>query len=669
MLKIGIPSYLTREAPQMQRITSGIPQPGSQLDRRALVVNIDKEKRTLELSFSSEIEVKRWPGFIEVLDHSRDAVDLTRLNSRGPLLFNHDLDEVIGVIESAEVASDRKGRALVRFGNSARAKEVWDDVQDGILSNVSVGYRINEIKLKESRENGDDVYIITRWEPYEISIVSAPADTSVGVGRSAQPTHNPKKNLIMNREQMIAWLRARNITVADDVSDAELTRLITEYKAPAPTPAPAPAQRGVQVGEDHSDAVKAERQRMADITAAAKKLKLTELGERFVNEGKSVDEFRAAALEEITKRNVQFKESNTPIGLNDREKRNFSFLKLFRTLADPQNKGLREDAAFELDVTSAARSHRKNARGTVIPVDVLRSPIDAEALGRRDIVSIKTGSGYTGTGGETVATNLLASNYFELLRNKTSIMRLGRILGGLVGDIDIPKQLTNAANAGWIGEDEQAPNRDMTFGSISLSPKTVAAYGHVTRKMLMQSSLDVEALLRADLAAAMGQAIDVAGYYGDGTGNAPVGIRYTDGINAVYFAGSVPTWAELVEMETLLAEANLDPNTARYVHNARMRGSFKTTKKVAGSSTETFLWEGNGVNGYSSEVTNQIENGHLFFGEFSELIIGMWGGLDIIVDPYTQSSRGRIIINNFQDVDFEVRRPEAFTFGLPLAES
>jgi HK97 family phage major capsid protein/HK97 family phage prohead protease len=661
----ALPTYLTREAPTGQRITSGIPQPGSQFDRLATVINVDKEKRTLELSFSSEIEVLRWPGFIEVLDHSRDAVDLSRLNARGPLLFNHDLDEVIGVIETAEIAADRKGRALVRFGNSARAKEVWEDVQDGILGNVSVGYRIHEIKLKESRANGDDVYVVTRWEPYEISIVSAPADTSVGVGRSVQPSKPaPKKDSLMNREQMIAWLAARGIQVAADIADADLVRMVNEYKPATPTPAPAPQ---VQVGADNSAAVTAERKRMADIMEAGKKLKLTELAERFVTEGKSVDDFRAAALEEVTKRNASFKESNTPVGLNDKEARSFSFLNLIRHLADPQNNNLREKAKFELEVCEAARSHRKNARGTVIPVDVLRSPLSAEA--RRDIVSIKTGSGYTGTGGETVQTTLLASSFFELLRNRTSIMRLGTIMGGLVGDIDIPKQLTNAANAGWIGEDDQAPNRDMTFGSISLSPKTVACYGHVTRKMLMQSSLDVEALLRRDLAAAMAQAIDVAGYYGDGTGNAPKGIRYSDGVNALYFAGAAPTYAELVEMETLIEEANLDPATSRYVHNARMKGTFKTTKKVAGSSTETFLWEGNGVNGYSSEVTNQIESGHLFFGDFSELMIGMWGGLDIIVDPYTQSSRGRIIVNNFQDVDFEVRRPEAFVFGTTLAAS
>lgn len=638
-------------------------QPGEAGTRLMSVENIDKDKRTLELSFSSDAEIKRW-GIIEVLDHSPGAVDLSRLNQGGPLLFNHDLDEVLGVIERAWLDGTGKGRALVRFSKREDAEEVWQDVQDGILRNVSVGYRINEIKLKETRDDGTDVYVATKWEPYEISIVTAPADSSVGVGRSNNTNNSKPENPFPMKDKLLAACKQRGITLKGDETEDQLLELL----AKTPEPTPAAAQRSIQVGEDHSDAVKAERKRMADITEAAKKLKLVELGERFVTEGKSVDEFRAAALDEVTKRGAAFRESHTPIGLNDKEQRSFSFLKLMRTLADPQNKAFREEAAFELEVTSAARSHRKSARGTVIPVDVLRAPIDAEALAKRDIVSIKTGSGYTGTGGNTVETTLLSSNYYELLRNRTSIMRLGRILGGLVGDIDIPRQATNAENASWIGEDDQAPMRDMTFGSINLSPKTVAAYGAVTRKMLMQSSLDVEALLRADLAQCMGQAIDVAGYYGNGA-NTPTGIRFTNGINAVFFAGTVPTWTEIVNMETELAEANLDPASARYVHNARMRGSFKTTKKVASSSTETFLWEGNGINGYASEVTNQIQNNHLFFGDFNELIIGMWGGLDILVDPYTESRRGRILVNNFQDVDFEVRRPEAFTFGLPLAQS
>ena len=653
----GLPTYLTRDANPGARITSGIPQPGAELALRALVVSIDKEKRSLELSFSSEIEVKRWPGFIEVLDHGREAVDLSRLNARGPLLFNHDLDKVVGVIENAEIGMDRKGRALVRFGNSTRANEVWQDVQDGILSNVSVGYRIHEIKLKETRENGDDVYVVTRWEPYEISIVSAPADTSVGVGRSVTPPNKPKIHPM--KDKLIAAAQARGLTLKGDETEDQLLDMLAVK--------PEPTVRTVTVTQDNTEAATAERKRAADILAAGKQFKADDLAARAVAEGKTVDQFRTELLAEIEKRNTSLRNSNQPIGLSDKEVKDFQFLRLFRHLVDPQSKSARDAAAFELEVVEAARSHRKQARGVVIPVDILRAPLSAEA--RRNIVSIKTGSGYTGTGDNTVQTTLLASSYFELLRNRTTIMQLGTVLGGLVGDFDMPKQATNASNASWIGEDEEAPQRAMTFGQISLRPKTVAAHAAITRKMLMQSSLDVEALVRRDIASAMAQAIDFAGYYGDETGNTPKGIRYTTGINAVFFAAANPTWLELVQMETEIAADNIDPAAARYVFNARMRGHTKTTQKFPTTPTGMTIWENGSVNGYGTEITNQLTNGHVFFGDFSELIIGMWGGLDIIVDPYTESKRGRIIISNFQDVDFEVRRPEAFTFGVPLAAS
>lgn len=651
----GLPAFQTREAPTGARITSGIPQPGAEFNRLASVVTVDKDKRTLELSFSSEIEVKRWPGFIEVLDHGREAVDLTRLNARGPLLFNHDLDKVVGVIESAEIGSDRKGRAVVRFGNSERAREVWQDVQDGILSNVSVGYRIHEIKLSESRENGDDVYVVTRWEPYEISIVSAPADTSVGVGRSVQPSKTNSEIHPM-KDKLIAACAARGITLKGDETEDQLLALLGTK--------PEPEVRTIEVVRDNSDAAKAERQRAADILAAGKQFKAEDLAQRAVAEGKTLDQFRTELLDEVNKRQAAFREAGAPLGLSDKEVRQFQFLRLIRSLTDPQSKKFRDEAAFELEVTEAARSHRKQARGTVIPVDVLRAPLSAEA--RRDIVSIKTGAGYTGTGDNTVQTTLLASSFFELLRNRATIMQLGTVLGGLVGDFDMPKQATNAANAAWIGEDDEAPVRAMTFGQISLRPKTVAAYGQITRKMLMQSSLDVEALLRRDLAASMAQAIDYAGYYGDGTSNAPVGIKETAGINSIDFAAANPTWVELVNMETEIEADNINPASARYVFNARMKGHCKTTQKFPATPTGATIWEGNGVNGYGAEITNQIANGHVFFGDFSELIIGMWGGLDIVVDPYTESKRGRIVITNFQDVDFEVRRPEAFTFGVQV---
>jgi HK97 family phage major capsid protein len=248
-----------------------------------------------------------------------------------------------------------------------------------------------------------------------------------------------------------------------------------------------------------------------------------------------------------------------------------------------------------------------------------------------------------------------------------------RSLGGLVGNIDIPRQ-TAGATAAWIGEDGDSIVRTQTIDQISLSPKTLAAHTEITRRLIVQSSLDVEAMVRSDLATAVALEIDRAGFYGTGATNQPRGIANYAGINAVDFGGtgagdpggpnnSMPTFAELVQMETEVSVDNADVAGMAYIFNARMRGHLKVTPRF-GTGTESTIWEpGNTVNGYSTEVTNQLNDRDVFFGNFNDLLVGMWGGIEINVDPYTHSLKGRIRIVTFQDVDFVLRRVESFCWG------
>lgn len=663
MLKLG----------NYQRDIGKLPEgfkPGEQSTRVMTVDKIDKEARTIELSFSSEIEVKRW-GMIEILDHSKGAVNLDRLNGGGPLLFNHDLDKVIGVIEKAWIDSSGKGRALVRFSKREAAEEAWQDVQDGILRNVSVGYRINEIKLKETRDDGTDVYLVTKWEPYEISIVSAPADTSVGVGRSEQTeqkTETTKRNL-MNREQMIAWLAARGITVDANITDEALTRQITDWKPAAPVTDPAAiaakAQRSIQVGEDHSRGATEERTRVKNILAAGEQYGQRELAQKAVEEGKDLNTFRGELLEAVNKRNQQVVDSTRPIGLTDKEARGFSFRKLMLALTSPAGESKRdaEGARFELEVCQAAADamQHRSAKGLVLPLDVLAAvPMQRGT----DVVSIKTASGYTGSGGNTVQTQLLSQSFIDILRNRTVIMQLGTELSGLVGNIDIPRQ-TTGASASWIGEDADSTQEDVDFDLVSLRPKTVTNFMEVTRKMLMQSSLGIEAILRREMAAGLALQMDLKGFYGTGLSDTPTGIKATSGINSFYWAtDNTPLYTELVRMETEIASDNADVPSMAYVTNPVIRGYAKGARKIATSTDSITLWEpGNTLNGYRTEITNQVATGDVFFGNWADMLIGMWGGLDLTVDPYTHSKKGRIRIVGFQDVDFTVRRAASFCYA------
>lgn len=633
--------------------------------RELTIISFDKEARTVEVAFSSDIELERWPGVIEKLSHDPGACDLSRLNDAASLLFNHDRNEQLGVVESARIDNDGKGRAVVRFGRSEDAEEKWQDVQDKILTKVSVGYLIKEVKLAEERENGVDVYVVTKWQPYEISFVTIPADPNCGAGRSLPPPKNqPKGKILMNRDQMIALLKKRGLTVPDDATDEQLVRMVTDSE---PNPEQKPK---ITVEAERAAGRDAEQTRTKTILEAGEKYGQRELAIKAVQEGKSVNEFREMLLDATNTHNNQIRDGAKPIGLSDKETRSFSFGKLIRALCDPQDKSARESAKFELEACDAAAEQvtHRSLKGTMIPVEVLMAPLveQRHLSGERgtNTISVKSGAGYTGTGGNAVQTTLLASSFIDLLRNRTVLMQLCTELGGLLGNLDIPKQSTGTSGY-WIGEDDDATKTDIDLGIVSLRPKTVANYGEITRKMLTQPSIGMELLLRTDLAKGLALAIDRAGFYGDGTGNAPVGIKSTSGVNSVSFAAVNPTYAELVQMETEIAIDNAEVSSMAYVINPVQRGNFKTSRRIGTSTDSLTIWEpGNTVNGYRTEVTNQVTAGDVFFGNYADFLVGLWGGLEITVDPYTNAKKGRICIVGMQDVDFAIRRAQSFTYGV-----
>jgi HK97 family phage major capsid protein len=203
----------------------------------------------------------------------------------------------------------------------------------------------------------------------------------------------------------------------------------------------------------------------------------------------------------------------------------------------------------------------------------------------------------------------------------------------------------------------------MTVGQVSLAPKTLGAFTDVTRQLLIQSSLDVEGLIRDDLSRALAIAIDKAGLEGTGSSGQPTGILNQTGVNTVTdFAGANPTFAEVVTLETAVAEDNALQGNLSYIMPASMYGALKTTEKASG--TAQFVVEpGGSINGYRGIVSNQATAGNLYFGNFDDLLIGMFGGLDLTVDPYTMSKSGTIRLVALQSVDMAVRHAVSFAFG------
>lgn len=565
------------------------------------VRELNEENRTVELSFSSEEPYERYWG-VEILDHSITSVNMDRLNNAAPLLFNHDRDVVIGVVEYAKI-ENRRGVALVRFGNSEKAKEVFSDVVDGIMKNVSVGYQINEMELT-SKSDGVETYRVTNWQPFEISIVSVPADQSVGVGRSNELEEQEIKILKQKEE-------VRNM---EDNKKVDLVQVQNQAK---------------------ND----ERSRVREISAIGAKHGLGDIATKAIEDGTTADQFRSMVLDTIGQKQTSINSRSGEIGLDEKEIQEYSFSKAMRAAIT----GDWSKAGFEKEASRAVEKLLgKDSRGFYMPHEVLK----------REMAT---------TGSNLVGTNHMGSNFIEILRNKLIISKLGgQVLTGLSGNVAIPKQ-TGSATAYWILEGADTTASDLTIGMLNLSPKTVSGATAYTRQMLLQSNPSIENLVMTDLAANIALAIDRAAISGTGLSGQPTGILNTNGINAVdcTTAKGGLNWANVVSFETKVAAGNADVNNMHYIAGAAVTGLLKTTEKSTGSAK--YLLEDNEVNGYGFTRTNQVGANTMLFGDFSQIITALWGGLDIMIDPYTKAASGGTVIRAFQSLDIGLRYAQSFS--------
>jgi HK97 family phage major capsid protein/HK97 family phage prohead protease len=566
---------------------------------------VDVEARRVKIAVSSEEPVERSFGN-EILDHTERSIDLEFLNSgRAPLLLDHDPRQQIGVVESVTLdASARRLRATVRFGKNGLAKDVFDDVADGIRGNISVGYQVNKLE-----QDGKDSYRAVNWTPMEVSVVSIPADRTVGVGRSAE----------------------------DDL----------EHRKPEETPQKEATMSELDIEAVKAEAVRAAAKDHAEIYALGGKHQQREMAEKAVAEGRSLTEFRGELLNVIGNKPLD----DNSIGLAPKEVRKFSLLKAVRAHANPTDRAAQHAAAFELEASAAAsEAYGREAQGIMIPDEVLRS------WSVRDL--------NTSDDSAVIADDFRGGSFIDVLRNQSSVMQAGAtMLTGLQGNVKIPKK-TAASSAAWIStEGGASAESEPTLGQVTMAPKTLGAHTDITRLMMMQSSLDIEALVRNDLTAAIALAIDLGALAGSGTSGQPTGIKNTSGINApTSFAAANPTFAEVVAMETAVAEDNALTGNLAYILPAGMHGALKTTAKDSGSGQFVVGPDGQ-MNGYNTIVSNQATAGDLYFGNFSDLLIGMYGGLDIVVDPYTSSTSGTVRIVALQTCDVAVRHAVSFAFN------
>ena len=631
-----------------------------------------------EISFSSEDPYERWWG-IEILGHKNGEADLSWMTSgRAPLLVDHDarVDSMVGTVTKAWIEGGR-GKALVRFGKSARAQDIKTRVDSGELTSISVGYRIGELQLVKAQKDGPSTYRATKWKAFESSIVAIPADMTVGVGRGDEAGAETVR--ILNPEATSTKL-SKPIVKGHSTMDHELQAALEAAQARGVKGAWVPNLPQVPNVEPRSEAdiLKADRERMKEIERIGAQFNKRDLATKAAHDGTSVADFRGIILNAVGEQTVQERnDANNGIGLTKKEAQQFRFTRLMLGLVGQArgDKQLVELAKFELESVNAASEKKGNdlgKRGYALPIEVLRQPLveNARALN----------IGTAAQGGNTMQTDLLEQDFITLLRNRMAANRMGaRFLTGMDGNFNIPRH-TTASTGAWVAEGGAPGTSTQAFDQVAFSPKTYGATVDYTRRMLLQSSMDVESFVRDDISQVLSIGLDYAAFNGTG-GTQPTGLAAQAGLNVIALGanGLVPTWDSILSMETQVAINNADIGNLGYLSNPKVRGKLKGVLKAAASSAD-FIWEGKGttegmqeMNGYKSLATNQIlsnltkgtSNGvcsQIFYGNWADLIVAQWSGIDLLVDPYSLSNTGSIRIVAFIDADVGCRHGNSFSY-------
>lgn len=598
--------------------------------KMTLGADVDMTARTVPVVLSTEAPVDRG-RYVEVLSHRPGDVDLSRAPL--PLIVGHDLARLpVGVVEGLHLDGPRL-RGLARFGHSAEAEEALRDVQARVLRSVSVGY-----VLTDDGTPTTDGALRFRWQPIECSAVAVPADPGAGFFRAFSPSNSK----------------------GSPMPDIQVTDNNPQHQSRS--------QRRAA-----TNTLQAERERVADLQSLGERFERyggRELAAEFIRTGGAPDELGRALLERAGSSGRGIVAMGLPdsvVGMNARELASYSITRLIRCQIDPEfaarNRGLESEVSHTL-----SKRFGRDPRGIFVPTEVFR----------RDLVV-----GTAGLGGNLVPTEYLEGQFVDVLRNRSLAMKLGvTMLPGLVGNVTIPTKVAGATTY-WVAEGTAPTEGSMTFGQIPMTPKSIAGYVDFSRKMILQASPAVEQLVRQDLADGAAAGVDAAAFVGAGTGSEPLGVLASTAVTTATVGthGGAPDWTLLTELEAAIAAANADNGNLAYVTNAAVRKKLRRVQLGTGLPMiwgDTPLTDGmSSLAGYRAGVTNAIPGTYakgtstglsaMVFGNWSDLVIGLWGGLDVLVDPFTGSKEGTTRVVVFQDVDVAIRRAASFAVCKELA--
>ena len=417
-----------------------------------------------------------------------------------------------------------------------------------------------------------------------------------------------------------------------------------------PPPIPPAATPVINVDAVREQARHDELARVQEIRAIAQSLSphvdgLVEAAEKFINDGSPSEDFRKEAIKQIGTKPIET--SPAHLGLSQREIQEYS---LFRAI-NAQLDGDWRDAGFELECSRALAEKKEGDRpkGFLVPLDIPFGGDQRAALT----------AGTATTGAEMVATEHLAANFIDALRQRLYVVNLGaQILPGLVGNVEIPSM--GDATFYHVAEDADVTDSVPATSEVSLSPKTLGGAVPMSRRFLKQSSPAAEGLVRNLLVRGAAVEMEAKIINGSGAAGQPLGILNQTGIGTSTIAApGNPTWTELVEFETDVLTAKGLQGILAYLLTPAVQGWCKTNLKTA--AVAGYLMEGGEINGYRGLATTNMPANGILFGNYEEVIIGMWGGMDIKPDESTKAAAGGLVIRVFLDYDVGVGHAASFS--------
>jgi HK97 family phage major capsid protein len=568
---------------------------------------------SVRMTVSSELPVLSWVSMggeymraWEILDHSESSIDMSRAGGGLVVLDRHYGDQ-IGLIAAPQVSGDRKLGGQVEFCTGERAQEIAADAAKGLRRNVSVGYAVDSSSYRvEGTKDGIPVVRAMSWTPYEASFEPVPADSTVGVNRAAKEAtvnNQQEKKMDLKEIQEINRL-ARQHGIAQEIVDKHLEadKSLGDFRA--------------LVIEKQAEDAKAQRTEI-EVLRARKP---------------ATPDAQAAA----------------PLGGSKEEQakitRKYSVLNVLRSLA-----GHKVDVGFEREVSEeCARASGKVATGIMIPHAV---------LAQRDLTKL-------GTSSATVATDLLAGEFIDLLRSKTILAPLGvRFLTGLVGDVAIPK-MSAGATGYWVAESGDITESAPTLGQVTGSPHTCGALVDISRRLLLQSSPSAEMLVRDEIVERIARTIQIAVFAGTGADGQPSAITAAAGINNPTVTQGTPTFAQLLDFPGSILTDNASSDNMKWAMTGEVWAKLAATATNGAGSPLALDFASKTLIGFPYEVSEDVGANSLFFGNWASVMVGVWGnGVDINADTATLSSQGALRLVGLQDVDVMVRLGQALAYN------